>query len=105
MRYTALHCLPKPGRILHPSHWRCEQKNLRPLESIAETQPQLQRALLKLSAMISQHFVNAEGNPSLAGPWSPEVYVAPPGRAAVKVPLDSVVGITLINLDGAIVVG
>ena len=43
MRYTALHCLPKPGRILHASHWRCEQKNLRPLESIAETQPQLQR--------------------------------------------------------------
>ena len=79
---------------------------VRPLESIAETQPQLQPALLKLSAMISQHFVNAEGNPSLAGPWSPEVYVAPPGRAAVKVPLDSVhVGITLINLDGAIVVG
>jgi hypothetical protein len=54
MRYTALHCLPKPGRILHPSHWRCEQKNLRPLESIAETQPQFQPALLRFSAMISQ---------------------------------------------------
>jgi hypothetical protein len=42
MRYTAWHCLPKPARFLHASHWRCEQKNLRPLESIAETQPQLQ---------------------------------------------------------------
>jgi hypothetical protein len=29
---------------------------VRPLESIAETQPQLQRALLRLSAMISQYF-------------------------------------------------
>ena len=52
MRYTALHCLPKPGRILHASHWRCEQKNLRPLESIAETQSQLQPGLLRLSAII-----------------------------------------------------
>jgi hypothetical protein len=57
MRYTALHCLPKPGRILHASHWRCEQKNLRPLESIAETQSQLQPGLLRLSAMISQYFI------------------------------------------------
>ena len=79
---------------------------VRPLESISETQPQLKPALLNLSAMISQYFVNAESNPSLAGPWSPEVCVAPPGRAAVEVPLDSIhVGITLINLDGAIVVG
>src|SRR6266446_2705910 len=29
---------------------------VRPLESIAETQPQLQPALLRLSAMISQYF-------------------------------------------------
>jgi len=29
---------------------------VRPLESIAETQPQLQAALLRLSAMISQDF-------------------------------------------------
>ena len=79
---------------------------VRPSESTADTQPQLQPALLKLSAIISQYFVNAESNPSLAGPWSPEVCVAPPGRAAVEVSLDSIhVGITLINLDGAIVVG
>jgi hypothetical protein len=31
---------------------------VRPLESIAETQPQLQPALLRLSAMISQHFTH-----------------------------------------------
>ena len=30
---------------------------VRPLESIAETQPQLQPALLRLSAMISQYFI------------------------------------------------
>jgi hypothetical protein len=31
-------------------------KRFRPLESIVETQPQLQPALLRLSAMISQYF-------------------------------------------------
>ena len=31
----------------------------RPLESIAETQPQLQPALLSLSAMISQYFIQS----------------------------------------------
>jgi hypothetical protein len=31
-------------------------RNVRPLESTAETQPQLQPALLRLSAMISQYF-------------------------------------------------
>jgi hypothetical protein len=31
-------------------------KKVRPLESIAETQPQLNPALLRLSAMISQYF-------------------------------------------------
>jgi hypothetical protein len=30
---------------------------VRPLESIAETQPQLQPALLRLSAIISQYFI------------------------------------------------
>ena len=34
-------------------------KIVRPLESIAETQPQLQPALLRLSAMISQYFTRS----------------------------------------------
>jgi hypothetical protein len=34
--------------------WRVRR---RPLESIAETQPQLQPVLLRLSAMISQYFI------------------------------------------------
>src|SRR6266571_2511722 len=35
-------------------------KIVRPLESTAETQPQLQPALLRLSAMISQHFIRGD---------------------------------------------
>ena len=38
------------------SRWASTTQIVRPLESIAETQPQLQPALLRLSAMISQYF-------------------------------------------------
>ena len=36
---------------------------VRPSESMAEMQPQLQPDALRLSAMISQYFINAESNP------------------------------------------
>jgi hypothetical protein len=39
---------------------RLQQKIVLALESIAETQRQLQPPLLSLSAMISQYFINAE---------------------------------------------
>jgi hypothetical protein len=39
------------------SRWASAIQIVRPLESIAKTQPQLQPALLRLSAMISQFFI------------------------------------------------
>jgi hypothetical protein len=44
---------------------------VRPLESIAATQPQLQPALLRLSAMISQYFTAASCSMRHAVPLSP----------------------------------
>ena len=48
---------------------------VRPLESIAETQPQLQPALLRLSAMISQYFMLSL-LPHRLGPQKPERQIA-----------------------------
>src|SRR5512133_2994497 len=58
---------PGSGSLLHagaahrvgPPSPRCASaiQIVRPLESIADTQPQLQPALLRLSAMISQDFI------------------------------------------------
>jgi len=44
---------------------------VRPLESIAETQPQLHPALLRLSAMISQYFllIVGAGRESMDAAW------------------------------------
>jgi hypothetical protein len=50
-----------------PSRCTSAVQIVRPLESIAETQPKLQPDALRLSATSSQYFVNAESNPSLAG--------------------------------------
>jgi hypothetical protein len=48
--------------IKRPAPSRCASaiQIVRPRESIAETQPQLQPALLRLSAMISQYFISVE---------------------------------------------
>jgi hypothetical protein len=48
-----------------PKASRCASttKIIRPLESTADTQPQLQPALLRLSAIISQYFMRDGGVP------------------------------------------
>jgi hypothetical protein len=71
---NAVNCSSAGTTNRFPSRCASAMQIVRPSESMAEIQPKLHPALLRLSAMISQHFTNTRtfdcGNPAHPSPSS-----------------------------------